>query len=75
MKNSRPIFVFGWTLLIITGLAGLGFTHVFERAFSPRTHALIGALGQLLPLAGLFILTFIFSKSRDSTNDHSSHSA
>ncbi len=74
MKNSRTIFALGWMLLIVTGLAGLGYTHLFERAFSPRTHALIGALGQLLPLVGLFVLTFFFTKEDHTpSNDSSAH--
>ena len=74
MKNPRTIFALGWMLLIVTGLSGLGFTHFFESAFSPRAHALIGALGQLLPLAGLFVLTFVFSKGDEaSSNDRSAH--
>jgi hypothetical protein len=67
MKTPRFVFILGWALLIVTGLAGFGASHFFESALTPQAHALLGALGQLIPLAGLFILALLTGKSRHST--------
>jgi hypothetical protein len=54
--KKNAIYVTGWVLIAITGAAGLGVSHLCESRFSHTTHELIAALGQLLPLVGLFLL-------------------
>ena len=51
MKKRKAVVITSWCLLIITGLSGLGITHLFEHSFDPLTHVMLSALGQLLPLA------------------------
>jgi hypothetical protein len=66
MKHRNVIVVLSWVLLAITGAAGFGVTHVFERAFDPLTHKIIEALGQLVPLAGILLLS-LFLEEKSAT--------
>jgi hypothetical protein len=59
MKRESVIFIAGWALIAVTAAAGFGVTHFFEARFSPATHQLIAAIGQLVPLAGLFLLALL----------------
>jgi hypothetical protein len=64
MKTRRFIFLAGWSLVAVTGAAGLGITHLYEARFTASTHVIIGALGQLIALVGLCLLALHAEKKK-----------